>query len=74
MSIKVLATIKKCLTLLIIQVSQSILINQINYSTKSKYFDKSNKLVVSKIKDETVAAAIKGFVQIEAKNVFVFGR
>ena len=45
-----------------------------NYSTKSKYFDKSNKLVVSKIKDETVAAAIKEFVQIEAKNVFVFGR
>ena len=46
----------------------------INYSTKWKYFDKSNKLVVSKIKDETVATAIKEFVQIEAKNVFVFGR
>ena len=30
-----------------------------NYSTKSKYYDDSNKLVVGIMKDETGAAAIK---------------
>ena len=29
-----------------------------NYSTKSKYFDKSNKLVIGKMKDETGGVAI----------------
>ena len=35
--------------------------------TKSKYYDNSNKLVVCKIKDERIC-------QIQAKDVFVFGR
>ena len=41
----------------------------INYSTKSKYYDNSNKLVVGKMKDETAGGMIK-----KAKNVFEFGR
>ena len=40
-----------------------------NYSTKSKYYDNSNKLVVGKMKDETAGGMIK-----KAKNVFEFGR
>ena len=30
-----------------------------NYSTKSKYYDNSNKLVVRKMKDETIGVAIE---------------
>ena len=30
-----------------------------NYSTKSKYFDNSNKLVIGKMKDETGVVAIE---------------
>ena len=30
-----------------------------NYSTKSTFYDDSNKLVVGKMKNETVGAAIK---------------
>ena len=30
-----------------------------NYSTKSKYYDNSNKLVVGKMKDETAGVAIE---------------
>ena len=33
-----------------------------NYSTKSKYYDNSSKLVVSKMKDETNGAVIKEFL------------
>ena len=33
-----------------------------NYSTKPKYYDNSNKLVVGKMKDETGGVAIKEFV------------
>ena len=33
-----------------------------NYSTKPKYYDNSNKLVVDKMKDETGGVAIKEFV------------
>ena len=33
-----------------------------NCSTKSKYYDNSNKLVISKMKDETVGIAIEEFV------------
>ena len=33
-----------------------------NYSTKSKYYDNSNKLVVGKMKDETAGVEIKEFV------------
>ena len=39
-----------------------------NYSTKSKYYDSSNKLVVGKMKDETADEFL------EAKDIFVFGR
>ena len=38
-----------------------------NYSTKSKYDDNSNKLVVGKIKDETAGIAIEEFVGLKPK-------
>ena len=38
-----------------------------NYSTKSKYYDNSNKLVVDKIKDETAGVAIEEFVGLKPK-------
>ena len=46
MSMRILATIKKCLTLAI----------------KSKYYDKSTKLVVAKIKDDTAGVAMKNLL------------
>ena len=36
-----------------------------NYSTKSQYYDDSNKLVVGKMKDETGGDAIEKFVQLK---------
>ena len=38
-----------------------------NYSTKSKYYDNSNKLVVGKMKDETAGVAIEEFVRLKPK-------
>ena len=38
-----------------------------NYSTKSKYFDNSNKLVISKMKDETGGFAIEEFLRFKPK-------
>ena len=38
-----------------------------NYSSKSKYYDNSNKLVVGKIKDETADVAIEDFVALKLK-------
>ena len=38
-----------------------------NYSTKSKYFDNLNKLVVGKIKDETGGLAIEEFFGLKSK-------
>ena len=38
-----------------------------SYSTKSKYFDNSNKLVFGRMKDETVGVAIEGFVGLKPK-------
>ena len=38
-----------------------------NYSTKSKYYDNSNKLVVGKMKDETSGVAIEEFVGLKPK-------
>ena len=38
-----------------------------NYSSKSKYHDNSNKLVVGKMKDETVGVAIEVFVGLKPK-------
>ena len=39
----------------------------INYSTKSKYYNDSNKLVVGKMKDETGGVAIEKFVGLKPK-------
>ena len=39
----------------------------INYSTKSKHYDNSNKLVVGKKKYETSGAVIKEFVELNPK-------
>ena len=38
-----------------------------NYSSKSKYYDNSNKLVVGKMKDDTAGVAIKEFVGLKTK-------
>ena len=38
-----------------------------NYSTKSKYYDNSNKLVVGKTKDKTTGVAIEEFVGLKPK-------
>ena len=38
-----------------------------SYSTKSKYYDHSNKLVFDKIKDETAGVAREGFVGLQPK-------
>ena len=35
-----------------------------NYSTKSKYYDDSNKLVIKKLKDETGGVSIEEFVEV----------
>ena len=35
------------------------MIDFINYSTKSKYYDNSNKLLIGKMKDETAGIAIE---------------
>ena len=38
-----------------------------NYSTKSKYYDNSNKLAIGKMKDETGGVAIEEFVGLKPK-------
>ena len=38
-----------------------------NYSTKSKYYDNSKKLVVGKMKDEKSGVAIQEFVGLNPK-------
>ena len=38
-----------------------------NYSTKSKYYDNSNKLVIGKIKDGSGGVAIAEFVGLKSK-------
>ena len=38
-----------------------------NYSTKSKYYDDSNKLVIGKTKDKTRVTAIEEFVGLTPK-------
>ena len=54
MSIKILARIKECLTLVIIQLSQSIIIIQ-------------KKLFVGKMEDETAGVAIEEFIGLKSK-------
>ena len=39
-----------------------------NYSTKSKYYDHSNKLVIGKMKDDTAGVAIEEFVGLKTKK------
>ena len=39
-----------------------------NYSTKSKYYNNSNKLVTGKIKHETPGVVIKEFVGLKPKT------
>ena len=36
-----------------------------NYSTKSKYYDNSNKLATGNMKDETAGSAIEEFVALK---------
>ena len=36
-----------------------------NYSTKSKYYDNSNKLVIGKMTDETAGVVIEEFVGLK---------
>ena len=38
-----------------------------NYSTKSKYYDNSNKLNIGKMKDETGGVAIEEYVGLKPK-------
>ena len=38
-----------------------------NYSTKSKYYENSNKSVVGKVKDETIGVAIEEFAGLKPK-------
>ena len=38
-----------------------------NYSTKSKYYDNSNKLNIGKMKDETGGAAIEEYIGLKPK-------
>ena len=38
-----------------------------NYSTKSRHYGNSNKLVVGKMKDETAGVTIKEFVELKPK-------
>ena len=38
-----------------------------NYSTKSKYYDNSNKLVMDKMKDKTTGVAVKQFFELKPK-------
>ena len=38
-----------------------------NYSTKSKYYDNSNKLNIGKMKDETWGVAIEEYVGLKPK-------
>ena len=54
---KILAAIKKCFVLVIILVIIS----------KSKYYDDSNKSIISKIKDETGGVVIKEFIGLKPK-------
>ena len=39
-----------------------------NYSTKSKYYDNSNKLVAGKMNDKTAGVAIEEFVGLKPKT------
>ena len=38
-----------------------------NFSTKTKYYDNSNKLVIEEMKDETAGVAVKELVELKPK-------
>ena len=59
MPIKILATIKKCFILVIIQLSQNITINK-------------TKIVVGKMKDEATGVAIEEFVRLKLMIIKMF--
>ena len=42
-----------------------------NYSTTSKHYNNSNKLVIGKMKDETAGVVIKEFVGLKPKMYFL---
>ena len=45
-----------------------------NYSTKLKYYDNSNKLVIGKMKDETGGVTIEEFVRLKPEIFFILSR
>ena len=47
--------------------SDKEMLDFINYSTKSKYYDDSNKLIIAKMKEKTGDVAIKEFVGLKPK-------
>ena len=47
--------------------SDKVIFDFSNYSTKLKYYDNSNILVIGKMKDETRGVAIEEFVGLEPK-------
>ena len=47
--------------------SSKVIFDFNNYSTKSKYYDDSNKLVIEKIKNETAGVLIEEFSGLESK-------
>ena len=47
--------------------SDKEIFNFSNYSTKSRYYDDSNKLVIGKMKDETGGVTIEEFVGLKSK-------
>ena len=49
------------------EVNNKEMFNFSNYSSKSKYYDDSNKLVIGKMKDETAGVAIEEFVRLKPK-------
>ena len=53
LGLKIFMKVKKCLIS--------------NYSSKSKYYNDSNKLVVGKMKDQTVSVTIKKFAVLKPK-------
>ena len=43
------------------------MLNFSNYSTKSQYYDDSNKLLIGKMKDKTGSITIEEFVRLKPK-------
>ena len=52
--------------------SNKVMFNLNNYSTKSKYYDDSNKLVIGKMKDKAGSIAVQEFFGLKTKmNLFL---